>query len=64
MLASLEGAAAYCITFHNEYLYSGEGNTLSVYDVRDGAGPPYERLYRMRFPSFIDDLILHEGQLW
>ncbi len=63
-LSSTSGAASYAITYHNDYLYSGEGNTLSIYDAGTGTLPPYERMYRQRFRSFIDDLVIVDNKLY
>ncbi len=63
-LSSISGAAAYAIAYHDGYLYSGEGNTLSIYDAGPGTAPPYARLYRRRFLSFIDDILIDKNLLY
>ena len=63
-LSSISGAASYALAYRNGYLYSGEGNTLSIYDARPGTLPPYERINRQRFRSFIDDLVIEDNTLY
>ena len=63
-LSSVEGAASYTLAYAEDLLYSGEGNTLSIYDIGPGTAPPYERIFRTRFLSFIDDLLIQDGALW
>ena len=63
-LSSTTGAASYTVEYLDGYLLSGEGNTFSIYDVSEGASPPFEKLFEHRFLSFVDDFTISGNRLY
>ena len=62
-LSATTGAACQQVELNGNYLYSGTGTTLRVYDVSQGI-PPYPMLFEFRCRSFITDLQLHDNNLY
>ena len=63
-LGATSGAASANVLYHNDYLYAGNGATFAVYDVSPGQTPPYTEVFRYRFRSKIDDLKIHDDDLY
>ncbi len=62
-LSATTGAACQQVELNGNYLYSGTGSTLRVYDVSQG-NPPYPLLFEYRCRSFITDLKVRGNDLF
>jgi hypothetical protein len=62
-LSATTGAACQQLELNGNYLYSGTGSTLRVYDVSSGI-PPFPILFEYRCRSFITDLKVHGNNLF
>lgn len=61
-LSSTTGAACYEVEYYNNFLFTGTGNTFSVYDVSTAI--PYTKLFQYRFTSNIDDIRVKGNKLF
>ncbi len=63
-LSSTTGAACYEVFYHNNRVYTGNGNTFASYDVSQGQTPPFQELFIHRFQSNIANIQTHNGYIY
>jgi hypothetical protein len=63
-LVSTEGGSSYEVCYFNNYLYSGNANTLMVHDLSGPNQSPGNLTFQKRFVSNIDYITEHNGFLF
>lgn len=61
-LSSTTGAGCYDMVYYNNYLFTGAGNTLLVFDITTSV--PYTKVFEHRFSSNIDDMQIKGNKLF
>lgn len=63
-LSTTYGAACYQVAYQNDYLYTGSGATLQIYDVGPGESIPYDLVWEYKFRSLIVELVIKDDFLY
>jgi hypothetical protein len=63
-LASTDGGSSFEVCLNGNFLYVGAANTLEVYPVSGPNHTPGAITFKLRLPSNIDQILVHNGYLY
>ncbi len=63
-VSATENGAAQEVEVYDNYLFVGNGSTLTIYDISDNSQPPYTVLKDYRYKSRVQDLKIYDNYLY